>query len=119
MKEFINSYKALMIEIAADVAEGVITEKDTIQVLRAQEPVVQDYCPIKEWYYDAYAMKQELELSLEEMYLKEEFSDAEWEDMKVQQEEYRKQYEADQPNLTEISVKDVLTEMKQMVKLFG
>lgn len=35
------------------------------------------------------------------------------------QKEYKAQYEQDQPKLQAMSVKDVLTEMKQMQKLFG
>ncbi|MDO4976008.1 MAG: hypothetical protein Q4E53_01985 [Eubacteriales bacterium] len=110
-------YEQLLLEINEEVNEGGLTLKNTIQILRDSKPIFQDYCPIIDWYYDALTMEEELSVSLEEMYLPEEFSKEEWQEMKEEQEAYKKQYEADQPNLLAMSVKDVLTEMKQIQKL--
>lgn len=119
MNRFVADYKAIIAELNEEIAEGVLGQKDEIQVLRADTPVFQEYCPIRDWYYDAFAMKEELETPLEEMYMKEEFSEEEWKEMAKEQKEYKAQYEQDQPKLQTMSVKDVLTEMKQMQKLFG
>ncbi len=113
------NYKGLMQEINEEVKEGVITQNDTIQVLRDDTPIFQEYCPIIDWYYDAFTMKEELETPMEEMYLPEEFSKEEWASMVKEQAEYKAQYQSDQPKLTSMKVKDVLTEMKQMQKLFS
>lgn len=113
------SYKDLMNEINDEVTEGVLTPNDTIQVLRGEKPVFETYCPIIDWYYDAFTMKEEMETPIEEMYMAEEFTKEEWDEMVKEQEEFKKQYEIDQPKLTEMKVKDVLTEMKQIQKLLG
>lgn len=118
MKEIITNYKAIMAEISEAMEDGVITEKDQIQLLRADKAAFQDYRPVVDWYYDAFTMKEELELPLEEMYMKEEFSAKEWAEMKKDQAEYKKQYEEDLPKLQTMGVKEALTEMKQMMKLF-
>lgn len=118
MKETIALYKDITREINSEVKEGVLFPDDSIQILRAEKPVFQDYCPIKDWYYDEFLIKEELYTPLEEMYMPEEFSDAEWKQMKEEQEELRAQYEKDQPKLVSMKIKDVLTEMKQMMKLF-
>ncbi|MCQ2508035.1 MAG: hypothetical protein MJ097_04530 [Dorea sp.] len=118
MKEIITNYKSIIAEIGESIEDGVITEKDQIQILRADQPVFQAYRPVVDWYYDAFTMKEELELPLEEMYMKEEFSAKEWAEMKKDQAEYKKQYEEDLPKLEAMGVKEVLTEMKQMMKLF-
>lgn len=117
MKKIVENYNALIEEISDEVKEGFLTEEDTIQILRDEKPIMQEYCPIIDWYYDAYAMKEELETPLEEMYMEEEFSKTEWKEMKVDFEQYKKQYLAEKDKLTEIKVKAVLTEMKQMIKL--
>lgn len=119
MKKIIANYKSLLEEISNEVKEGLLTEKDTIQVLRTDQPVVQEYRPIIDWYYDAYVMKEEMETPLEEMYMEEEFTKEEWKEMQEDLAQYKKQYEAEKDKLMEISVKDALTEMKQMQKLFG
>lgn len=113
------NYKDLIAEITEEVTEGTLTEGDSIQILRADKPVFQDYCPIIDWYYDAYVMKEELETSMEEMYMEEEFTKEEWKQMLAEQEEFKKQYQEDQDKLVTMKVKDVLTEMKQMQKLLG
>ncbi|MDO4491204.1 MAG: hypothetical protein Q4B85_09065 [Lachnospiraceae bacterium] len=118
MKKMIQNYKSLIEEISNEVKEGFLTEKDQIQVLRDEKPLMQDYCPILDWYYDAFVMQQEMETPLEEMYLEEEFTKEEWQEMHQDLEQYKKQYEAEKEKLITISVKDALTEMKQMQKLF-
>lgn len=112
-----NIYEEFIAEINEEVEEGSLTLKDSIQILRDSKALINDYCPIIDWYYDEYTMKEELSISLEEMYLKEEFSKEEWQEMKKEQEAYKKQYESDQSNLITMKVKDVLTEMKQIQKL--
>lgn len=111
-------YKELLSEINEEVAEGVLLPEDTIQILRDSEPVVENYYAIIDWYYDDYAMKEELNTPLEDMYLPEEFTKDEWEEMKADQAALKAQYEEDKPKLQEMKVKDVLTEMKQIQKLF-
>lgn len=119
MKKLIANYKSLIEEISNEVKEGLLTEKDMIQVLRSDKPMVQDYCPILDWYYDSYMMQEEMETPLEEMYLEEEFTKEEWKEMHDDLEQYKKQYESEKDKLVEIQVKAALTEMKQMQKLFG
>ncbi len=118
MKQTAENYKALIEEISDEVKEGFLTEKDRIQILRSEQPVFQDYCPIIDWYHDSHAMEEELALPLEEMYMEEEFSKEEWKEMKEDLAGYKKKYEADRDKLEEITVKAALTEMKQMQKLF-
>lgn len=65
-----------------------------------------------------HVMNEEVNTPLEEMYLPEEFSDEEWAQMKEDHAQLKNQYQADKSNLVEIKVKDALTEMKQMQKLF-
>jgi len=111
-------YKELLSEIEEEVKEGILTLGDTIQILRDKTPAVENYCPIIDWYYDDFAMNEELSTPLEEMYLPEEFTKEEWAEMEKEQAELKKQYEEDKPDLLSVKVKDVLTEMKQMQKLF-
>lgn len=111
-------YKEFIEEINENVEAGALTPQDKIQVLRGEEPVYAEYCPIIDWYFDAFSMKEELETPLEEMYMKDEFSKEEWEELVESREEFLAQYKEDQPMLVEMTVKDVLTEMKQMQKLF-
>lgn len=113
------NYKDLMNEINDEVAEGVLAPGDMIQVLRDEKPVYESYCAIIDWYYDEFVMNEELNTPLEEMYMAEEFTKEEWDLMVQEQEEFKKQYEADKPKLVSMKVKDVLTEMKQMQKLLG
>ncbi len=113
------NYKDLIDEINSEVAEGVLTSGDTIQVLRDEKPVYESYCAIIDWYYDEFAMEEEFETPIEEMYMVDEFTKDEWDLMVQEQEEFKKQYEADKPKLVNMKVKDVLTEMKQMQKLLG
>lgn len=113
------NYKELIAELNEEVAEGVLAPADSIQILRDKKPIFQEYCAIIDWYYDEFAMKEELETPLEEMYLEEEFSKEEWKEMREEREAYKKQYQADQADLVTMTVKDVLTEMKQMQKLFA
>lgn len=119
MKKMIAAYKELMEEINSEVTEGLLAPGDTLQILRQKTPAFEGYCPITDWYYDEYTMKQELETPLEEMYMPEEFTKEEWAEMKADQEAYKKQYESEKADLVPMKVKDVLTEMKQMQKLFG
>ncbi len=119
MKKIVENYKTLIEEISDEVKEGFLTEKDMIQILRDEKPLINDYCPIIDWYYDAYAMKEELETPLEEMYMEEEFSKSEWKQMKFDFDQYKKQYESEKDKLVEINVKAALTELKQMMKLLG
>ena len=111
-------YRAFIEEMNENIKDGALSEKDTIQILRADQAVYAEYCPIIDWYFDAFSMKEELETPLEEMYLAEEFSKEEWEEMKKSRQEFLEQYKEDQPKLIEMTVKDVLTEMKQMQKLW-
>jgi len=118
MKTTKTNYKAFIEEISDEVSEGILTQKDSVQILRADKPIYDNYCPIVDWYHDAYTMDEELNTPLEEMYLEEEFTKEEWEEMKQDQEALKKQYKEDFPKLTSITVKEVLTEMKQIQKLF-
>lgn len=119
MKKIVENYKALIEEISGEVKEGFLTEEDTIQILRDEKPIIQDYCPVIDWYYNAYTMKEEMETPLEEMYMEEEFTKTEWKDMQVDFAQYKRQYEAEKDKLVEIKVKAALTEMKQMIKLLA
>lgn len=119
MKKLVANYKSILAELNDDVKEGILTPKDDIQILRGEEPVFQEYKAIEDWYFDSFIMKEELETPLEEMYMKEEFSEEEWKEMAKQQADYKEQYEKDQPKLVTMKVKDVLTELKQMQKLFA
>lgn len=110
-------YKELISEINEEVSEGVLLPNDTIQILRGDEPVFENYCEIIDWYYDEYTMNEEIDTPLEDMYLPEEFSEAEWQEMKKEQEKMKAQYLEDKPKLVAMKVKDVLTEMKQIQKL--
>lgn len=112
------SYNGLIKEINSEVEEGVLSPNDTIQILRDETPAFENYFKVIDWYYDDFIMQEELDTPLEEMYLPEEFSDEEWKDMKKEQEELKVQYFEDKPKLTSVKVKDILTEMKQMQKLF-
>lgn len=119
MKKLVENYKNILAELNADVKEGILTPKDDIQVLRGENPVFQDYKAIEDWYFDAFVMAEEFETPLEEMFMKEEFSEEEWKAMEKEQADYKEQYEKDQSKLITMKVKDVLTELKQMQKLFG
>ncbi|MCQ2510649.1 MAG: hypothetical protein MJ116_09335 [Lachnospiraceae bacterium] len=119
MKKKIAVYKLLIEDISEQVKEGIITENDKIQVLRTDKPMMQDYRPIVDWYYDAFTMKEEIETPLEEMYMEEEFTKEEWKEMHEDLEKYKKQYLSEKDKLEEMGVKAALTEMKQMQKLFG
>lgn len=98
--------------------EAKAKDKHSYVSVNCPEPVFEGYCPIVDWYYDSYVMNEEVNTPLEEMYLPEEFSDEEWAQMKEDYAQLKNQYQADKPNLVEIKVKDALTEMKQMQKLF-
>lgn len=113
------NYKELIDEINDEVKEGVLVPEDTIQILRDKTPVFENYCPVIDWYYDEFIMNEEINTPLEEMYLPEEFTPDEWAQMKADNEELKKQYEADKESLVTVKVKDILTEMKQMQKLFA
>lgn len=118
MKKLMQSYKDFIEELTYEVSEGVLKEGDQIQVLRAETPIVQDYRPVVDWYYDAYTMEQELSIPLEDLCEQDDYSKEEWADMLKNQEAYKQQYESEKDRLELAKVKDVLTEMKQMVKLF-
>ena len=118
MNQEIANYKSLIAEITEEVEAGYLTDRDKIQILRADKPIFQDYRPIVDWYYDAYMMQEELETPLEEMYMEDEFTKEEWAQMRQDHAAYKKQYEAEKPKLEEITIKAALTEMKQMQKLF-
>ncbi len=111
------NYKELINEINGEVSEGVLLPNDTIQILRGDVPVFENYCEIIDWYYDEYTMDEEINTSLEDMYLPEEFSEVEWQEMKADQEKMKAQYLEDKSKLVAMKVKDVLTEMKQIQKL--
>lgn len=111
-------YKDLMEELNAEVKEGILTLADSIQILRAEAPAFENYCPITDWYYDAYTMEEEFSTPLEEMYMPDEFTKEEWAEMKKEEQELKEQYESDKDKLVSMKVKDVLTEMKQIQKLF-
>jgi len=119
MSKPIINYKEFISEINEEVTEGIISQNDTIQILRDSKPVFDTYCPIIEWYYEDYVMNEEINTPLEEIYLPEEFTEEEWIQMQAEQAEMKKQYEEDKDKLIQIKVKDVLTEMKQMQKLIG
>lgn len=119
MKKMISDYKAMIEDITAEVTEGMISEKNMIQVLREAKAIVQDYRPIIDWYYDADTMQDEVGIPFEEMYMEDEYPKEEMAEMKKQFLAYKAQYEAEKDKLEEISVKAALTEMKQMIKLFG
>lgn len=118
MKEFVQNYKEMIEDISYEVSEGVLKEMDQIQVLREENAVMQDYRPVVDWYYDAYTMEQDLNIPLEDLCDQEEYSKEEWADMLENQKAYKAQYEAEKDHLELVAVKDILTEMKQMVKLF-
>ena len=111
-------YDELIKEMEAEIKEGGLSQKDTIQILRDEKAVYENYCPIIDWYYDKAAMVEEMETPLEEIYLQEEFSKEEWAQLKRDHADYKKQYQEDRDRLMDMKVKDVLTEMKQMMKLF-
>ncbi len=111
-------YKTLIDEINSEVEEGILLPNDTIQILRDDKPAFDNYCVVIDWYYDDYVMQEELDTPLEDMYLPEEFTDEEWHEMKKDQEELKAQYNEDKSKLISVKVKDILTEMKQMQKLF-
>lgn len=117
MKKLMEIYKEFVEEISYEIAEGVLKEEDQIQILRGEEAVVQDYRPLIDWYYDAYTMEQEL-VPLEDLCEEGDYSKEEWADMFANHEAYKKQYEEEKDRLEVVKVKDILTEMKQMIKLF-
>ncbi len=119
MKKMISDYKAMIEDISAEVKEGMLTEDKMIQILREDKAIVQDYRPISDWYYDAPTMEDEIGVPFEEMYMEDEYPKEEMAEMKKQFLAYKAQYEAEKNKLEEISVKAALTEMKQMIKLFG
>lgn len=119
MKNMKTAYKAMVEEISMEVEEGILTEKDQIQILRAEQPIYENYCNILDWYYDEYTMEEDLNTPLEETYLPEEFSEEEWKQMEKDMADMKAQYEADKAKLVSLTVKEVLTEMKQMQKLFA
>ncbi|NLG16675.1 MAG: hypothetical protein GX556_05020 [Fibrobacter sp.] len=47
-------YSILIREIQEELEEGVLSESDFVQILRAPEPLRGlEYRPIVDWYYDA------------------------------------------------------------------
>ena len=49
---FSYDYSRLIKELKTEIADGVLTPKSFIQVLREEKPAFESYRPIIDWYYD-------------------------------------------------------------------
>lgn len=49
---FSYDYSTLIKELKAEIADGILTPKSFIQVLREEKPAFESYRPIIDWYYD-------------------------------------------------------------------
>lgn len=119
-------YEELLYEINEEIEDGVLSLEDEIQILRGEglsnkelehrlewfrsqgvvNPVLEEYHPIIDWYYDDNSMNEIFEI--EPDYDEEEIKEAE---------EIKVSYLKDKPFLITKKVKEVLEEMKEKNKI--
>jgi len=96
-------YSILIREIQEELEEGVLSESDSVQILRAPDPLPGlGYHPIIDWYYDRDTMR---ELAAPE------FGDDEGDD--TDRKETVRDYFQDFEHLETIGVADLLLEMEE------
>ena len=100
------NYEEMLSELKEDVIDGVLLPTDTIQVLRSDKEIGNEYKPIIDWYYDNERMAENFKSDV--------FDD---EQEIAQKQQIKKQYEKDKPNLLSISVEDCILEMEEWNKI--
>ena len=96
-------HSILICEIQEELEEGVLSESDFVQIMRAPDPLqVLGYRPIVDWYYDANTMRE---------MASPEFMDDEEDD--EDRKEMVRDYFRDFKHLKTICVSDLLAEMEE------
>lgn len=96
-------YSILIREIQEELEEGVLSESDSVQILRAPDPLQGlGYRPIVDWYYDVNTMR---EMASPE-FMDDEEDDKERKGMVLN-------YFRDFEHLETIGVSDLLAEMEE------
>ena len=107
-------YSELIQELTEDIDDKILTENDTIQILRGKNigpvthygvPKIIAYKPIIDWYYDQDTMASIMAEDPTDMLRDDDVVDC----GKIQSD-----YEKNAPLLEDITVKDCLFEMKSM-----
>lgn len=103
---FSYDYSILIKELKTEIADGVLTPKSFIQVLREEKPVFELYRPIINWYYDDKRTKESLAPNILD-------SDDEIREKKFLEFLYNR----DKKSLEQITVEKCLYELEQMNSL--
>lgn len=99
-------YNDLIDEIKEEIEDLILTKEDTLQVLRASKPILDDYYPIIDWYYSHNLLMEELTVEPDDS--KKEIAT---------KKQIRDHYTNDQPNLSPMKVSAVLSEIEGRNKL--
>lgn len=110
-KHFSYDYSKILAEIKEDIAEGILSMNDSINVVRGDK-IIGDYRPIIDYYYTDFA--DTIMQPLEEIYSKEDYTPAEWNKLVKETEESINQYEKDKNSLELISVSRAISEMEEL-----
>lgn len=67
-------YEDLINELEGDITEGLIRPSDILKIVRTEQPTIDNYKPIIDYYYSDHEVKEQYELmtataALEEMKL--------------------------------------------------
>jgi len=108
---FSYDYEELINELKSDLEEGLIKESSIIGIVREEDERLQGYKPIVDYYYPCPPL--DINVPLEMIHNREEFTPEEWEQMKQEHEKWLKQYNEDKANIEKATVLAVLTEMEQ------
>lgn len=109
-------YGELLEEFYEDMAEGLLTKEDSVQILRGETrftnvPTREElfiYTPIIDWYYDENTMND---------FIANYSNGDDGEEDELTQEEVSR-YLEDKPNLVTISVAELLEELNRMNEIF-
>lgn len=102
-------YEELIEELNADIEEGLIDKDGEVYILRSENPVMLDYHPIVDYYY----LSDNEGYDPYEDYIREEYSDEEWDAICNEYKEINERFKKDFPKLRIVKVSDVLTEMTE------
>lgn len=97
-------YEALLEELKKDVSDGALSLTDKIQVLRGRNRF--GYQPIIDWYLDEEKMAGIVKVDI-------------FDDLQEigETKKLKEQYEKDKPNLSIMTVRDVIIEMEERSKI--
>lgn len=106
-------YEELLQELKSDIKEFNLKPQDLVYILRKEHPLLKNtgYKPIIDYYF-ADDIKFYETGKLDDIYNRDEFSDAEWTKMENDRLNEIRQYKKDNERLEKATVTAVLTEME-------